>query len=240
MGDSSLCYWFPLVKDLDIPIPKTEIIEIRATDRRLMKKAIYGEEIHENPLFSYHLKEIGENLKYPLFMRTDQSSGKHEWVSTCYIETPEDLETHIYKVVEENMLDGIMGLPWVAIVLREYIPMASQFTAFRGLPISPERRYFAEGGKIICHHPYWVEDAIGRGFHIPSLPQNWRELLKEMNTETEEEIELLSGYTEKISERLEGAWSVDFCKAKDGRWIFIDMAEAEISWHPECSQKKEN
>ena len=31
---------------------------------------------------------------------------------------------------------------------------------------------------------------------------------------------------------MKGYWSVDYWKAKDGRWILIDMAEGEKSWHP--------
>lgn len=30
-----------------------------------------------------------------------------------------------------------------------------------------------------------------------------------------------------------GYWSIDFCKAKDGRWILIDMATGERTWHKE-------
>jgi hypothetical protein len=60
-----------------------------------------------------------------------------------------------------------------------------------------------------------------------------------MITETEEEVELLSDYAQTIADAVDGYWSVDFCKAKDGRWIFIDMAVGEDSWHPECAERGE-
>jgi len=53
-----------------------------------------------------------------------------------------------------------------------------------------------------------------------------------MNNETEDEIKILTEYSKKASEVIEGYWSVDFCRAKKGDWYLIDMAEAEKSWHP--------
>ena len=47
-----------------------------------------------------------------------------------------------------------------------------------------------------------------------------------------EEIELLTEHAKQVAEKFKGFWSVDFCKAKDGRWILIDMAIGEDSWHP--------
>lgn len=115
-----------------------------------------------------------------------------------------------------------MGLDFKALVVREFIPMDSRFTAFYGdMPVNPERRYFIKGGKMICHHPYWIEEAVEESKQ-PSI-ENWREVTKELNAETKEEIALLSGYAELVAEKLSGSWSVDFCKARDG----------QRSWHPE-------
>ena len=107
--------------------------------------------------------------------------------------------------------------------------MASKYTAFwNDMPVNPERRYFVENGFLICHHPYWIKEAIVH----PSV-ENWEKLSEEMNLETDEEIVLLSNYARMASRAVKGFWSVDFCKAKDGRWILIDMAVGGCSWHPE-------
>lgn len=37
---------------------------------------------------------------------------------------------------------------------------------------------------------------------------------------------------EKVAKRFEGYWSVDFARLRDGRWVLIDMALGEVSWHP--------
>lgn len=113
------------------------------------------------------------------------------------------------------------------------MPWAWGFTAFRGLPIGMERRYFVKDGQVLCHHPYWPEDAIRN----PSV-DNWQDILKDLNTEGEEEIKLLTSYAEKISRAIEGYWSVDFCKDKSNSWWWlIDMAEAKESWHPQCDRR---
>jgi len=58
-----------------------------------------------------------------------------------------------------------------------------------------------------------------------------------LNTETEEEVKLLTSYAKMVAEQFKGYWSIDFCKAKDGRWILIDMATGQKSWHPDCPNK---
>jgi len=62
--------------------------------------------------------------------------------------------------------------------------------------------------------------------------------LKELNTETTDEIEILTGYAEMVARVLDGYWSVDFAYGKNGKWYLIDMATGEHSWHPECKVKE--
>lgn len=233
-----MLYWFPIIKDLPIPTPKTTWIEIPyevfceyidavETKPEKLKMEDYTEGIIARA------KEIG----YPLFLRTDLASGKHAWAESCYVEREEDLFRHIQRVVEYNFLADIFGLSCNALVFREYIPMDARFVAFWGrLPIAPERRYFIKDGKVECHHPYWIVDAIEKG-GFPPAESNWRALLTSMNAETNREIGLLTNYATRVAELLSGYWSVDFCRAKSGEWILIDLAEGEKSWHPECPEK---
>jgi hypothetical protein len=116
-------------------------------------------------------------------------------------------------------------------MLRKYIPMQSSYKAFRGMPVNPERRYFVQDGKVVCHHAYWIEDAI-TAYGDTKLPKNWKELSAAMNKETDCEIAQLTTYAEAVSAAVEGHWSVDFCKGADGLWYLIDMAQAKSSWHP--------
>lgn len=235
---TSMLYWWPKVKDLGIPVPRTEIVEIPF---EVFCDYMDFPEAKTEPKIVEHMKEVftkaGE-VGYPLFLRTDLSSGKHSWEKSCYVEREKDLTKHIWKVVELNFTADIFGLECKALVFREYIPMASQFTAFWGnLPISPERRYFIRDGKIECHHPYWTADAIVGPYLPEPSKSNWEESLDQMNSESDKEVNLLTQCAIQIAQVLPGYWSVDFCKAKDGRWILIDLAEGEKSWHPEHKEE---
>ena len=223
---SSMIFFLDKLKGLDIPMPRTTIVPV---DRFKLFKTLDKGKLPK-PLLNKIKKIIKEEYGYPVFIRTDQASGKHFWNMSCYVEKEEELESHIIEVLQFNELADITGLNYKAILIREYIPMDSKFTAFIGkMPVNPERRYFIKDGKVICRHPYWIADAI----RDPST-NKWEALLKEMNTETEEEVKLLTSYAEKISKKIKGYWSVDFCKAKDGTWYMIDMASGFCSWHPKC------
>jgi len=177
-------------------------------------------------------------IGYPVFARTDKMAAKHSWNSTCYVATENDLDEHIASLVDHTLNCDMIGKMVDGIAIREYIEMESSFTAFDGLPISRERRYFARDGEVECHHPYWQEDAI-RFTDPASEPPNWREFLSGLNYESFDEIDTLTRYAEKIAAVLEGYWSIDFCRCKTkrgqpGKWYFIDCALGTESWHPEC------
>jgi hypothetical protein len=72
---NSMLFWFPKIKDLGIPIPKTEMIIVNLNFNYI--------EYLDNPqnfprniikLLKMKAREIG----YPIFLRTDHLSGKHE------------------------------------------------------------------------------------------------------------------------------------------------------------------
>lgn len=236
---SSMLYWFPLIKDLDIPQPKTEILELTDDEVRMVQSSMFDENIFPSIISERVAELIRKSFVLPVFIRTDQASGKHDWKRTCFYDGSLDLAVNLMGVVEFNMMADILGLDWHAIVVREYIPMKNLFTAFYGeMPVNPEIRFFIRDGKILCWHWYWTEDAMQN-----VSDKFWREKLESEKKSTGvSEIELLSDYAMKVAEVFpEGYWSVDFCKAKDGRWILIDMAEGQKSWHQDgCLNKITN
>lgn len=238
INQNSMTYWYPKIKDLDIPQPQTEIIPLDLSLDEIFgildgdKKSADAWD-RQIPKLEQAINKIG----LPAFIRTDYTSSKHDWNESCYLAELSNLKRTIANLTEMTLM---CDLSLQAFVIREYIEMDSQFTAFSGeMPVNPERRYFIKDGKVQCWHPYWIEKAIGDSDEIGAeigqsrLPENWRELLAEMNFETLEEVELLSSYARQIVAIMEGYWSVDFCKAKDGRWILIDMALGKASWHDE-------
>jgi len=224
----SMLFWYPKIKDLDIPQPKTKCVTL-SDDEYYATMDCMPESIVNK------IAPAIREFKLPVFIRTDQSSAKHYWEDTCYYDGSRDIRKHLYEICEFNHCCDFMGLSFRAIFIREYISMASRYTAFLGnMPVNPERRYFIKDGKILCHHPYWIKDAIQN----PSV-DNWQQLSDEMNRETEEEVRLLSGYALQVAKAMDnGYYSIDFCLAQNGKWYFIDMATGENSWHPECKHKE--
>lgn len=232
MNKNSMLYWYPKIKNLDIPMPETEIIKLTSKEIKDYERG-EGDCFNLDRLEKEVSKIIDSKFELPVFIRTDEISNKHFWKMSCYLDNKKNIKSNLMEIISGSRLADMFGLSIQAIAVREYIPMDTRFYAFVGeMPVNPERRYFIRDGNVECHHPYWIEDAVERGTPAEKLPKNWRQLAKEMNTETKKEVKLLTGYSKKVSEAIEGYWSVDFCRAKKGDWYLIDMAEAEKSWHP--------
>lgn len=226
ISKTSMLYWWDKVKGLEIPIPKTEIIEIPFEH---LIKLLDGDPLPDKyiPEVFYKANKVG----YPLFLRTDMGSAKHSWEHTCYVQEEKELFRHIWSLIDNTLAMGMFGeLDPNALVFREFLRLDHSFTAFSGLPISCERRYFVRDGLVQCHHPYWIHDALVGSWKQPSI-RNWEEELVIINDEQPKEITLLTEYTSKVGAVLDGYWSVDFAKSIDNIWYLIDMAEGDKSWH---------
>src|SRR4029077_12960040 len=138
-----LGYWYPTVLKLGIPNPETIIVPL---DRFVAMAWMEG----EKPLpqeFKDQYQEACDRLGYPVFIRTDEASGKHDWRDSCFIESAKtDIYQHLQRVIEYNEMADIMGLDYSAICVRKYIKPESSFTAFRGMPVGREYRFFARDG----------------------------------------------------------------------------------------------
>ena len=184
-----MLYWYPLIKDLDIPQPKTEFVSVSKGEFAATMEGM------PKPLIDRVRAAIEKHFNLPVFIRTDQASGKHFWKDSCFYDGKQRLGKHLFNICESNHCADFWGLQFKAMVIREYIPMESLFTAFWGsLPISPERRYFIKAGKILCRHAYWFDEAIRT-----SSKENWKELANRIE-------DLVRGYessTVQISAEIE-------------------------------------
>lgn len=250
---NSMLYWFPFIENLEpLKIPRTILVEVGEPELLdfLLDQHIPPEWVHK---FKVAAREIG----YPVFIRTDECSGKHNWKDTCFVPSEDRLLRNIYRLIEDN--EGMMGLHYTALVFREMILTESVFTAFRGeMPVTKERRYFVKDGEVLCSHPYWVPDAIAQWGDpeprddseieemfelLPTetvekltkrkklLPDNWRELLETVNTSSTKDLEHLLFLAKHVSEHIPGYWSVDFLCDAEGNWWLIDMALGQDSYH---------
>lgn len=223
---NSMFYWWSKVEALPIPKPKTVLIRHEDAFRgRLSLAPLDGE---PDPAFDKMIEEAkkaADEMGYPVFIRSDQYSGKHSWKDTCYVERREDVWGHVRQILEEIEM-MMMGPSFFGVAVREFLELDWRFTSHYGMPVAAERRYFVRDGKVECWHPYWPPAAIQE----PSI-RNWRRELKKLQTSTKGEIRLLTGYAEKVGQALGGYWSIDFCRGRNLHWYLTDMALGEDSYH---------
>ncbi len=240
MLKDSLLFWFPKIRNLPIPQPKTSIRTLSEREKSQFGNWIEGQDSKEITQVLCDLREIIREYGYPVFIRTDLASGKHSYKDSCFISSEDKLERNLAEIIEFNYCADIMGLAFEAIIVREFIELEASFVAFWGnLPIAKERRLFIKEGKIDGHYPYWPEEAIrpnDEGF----LPDNWKEQLASLNKIDSGERKTLTTYAMLVTEVLEGYWSVDFAKGKNGEWILIDVATGDKSWRPDRNGEIKN
>jgi len=217
-------YWYPKIKDI-VLTPKTIIIPAES------KWDKTGNYKYVPKKYVRNIIKEAEGFKFPIFLRASDSSCKHDWKNTCFVKKPEDLVKHIQYIANEcEALDVFGGVPITSFAIREYIEMDSKVKYFRGeMPINPERRYFIYNHKVICNHPYWTTEIIKE--------KQYEKILEELNNINNEEKNLLNIHACNIAEVFDDYWSIDFCRAKTGKWYCIDMAVGYKSWHPKCNFK---
>lgn len=209
LNKNSLAYWFPRIENLGVPVPKTIITALE-------KEAVVA---------------AAKELDYPVFLRTDLCSGKHDWKESCFIESADRIENNLAKVLEANIRWQMLGINPQFACVREFLDLETAFVAFAGeMPINKERRYFVKDAKVICSHPYWPQSAFNNHPARMAYGENWEIKLSELNIADSSETQLTE-YAEKVGRELGGFWSIDFAKAKNGTWYLLDMALGENSWH---------
>lgn len=236
---NSMAYWFPRLQKSGVPVPETILVENTLgmdiyTPAWDGKKPTGWDEFLRN--ISKAVMTMAANHGWPVFLRSDHTSGKHSWIDTCCVPSIASLESHLVEVIYETGESGL-GFPQIeCIAVREMLPTEPAFTAFWGdLPICQERRYFFDDGKVIKHIPYWPEEAFlemaGEEEESFAHHNDWRHELMALNVESPSEIQALSILTERVAQEFDQGdiWSLDFLATKRG-WFAIDMALAQNSW----------
>lgn len=227
-AESSLLVWYPKVKDV-LPCPRTVVVEL--TDDEISSLIGMLDGTPPNPWLVDRLDAAAREIGYPLFLRSDQGSGKHEWKDTCYVPSEGVLLKHVAQLVAWHEMAGILGLSFRALVFREFLTLDAPFLAFNGMPVARERRYFVQNGSVECKHPYWPPESIFTYRGTPALPADWQQQIARLNEMDDAEVQELTQMAETFGERNPGYWSVDFARTRDGRWVLIDAARGEVSYH---------
>ena len=240
---SSMLYWWPKIKDLDIPQPKTEFVNVNTNEILEVLNRKQDTIQHEK-----EIRELADSFGYPVFVRSDHLSDKHSWKDTCYVPDSNSLMPHIYRIAEDSLMMSMMGeLGPNAIFVREFISLEmAGFTAFEDFPVSKEVRCFVRDGVLECVHPYWFDDAVSEVNETvkkirtdePVSPEHWKKMLAEMNILTDHDTTEIERSAEIVAKKFDDYWSVDFAKGTDGKWYLIDMARGEVSFHLAGCEKR--
>src|SRR5258706_10308772 len=80
---TALSYWFPKIEAAGIPVPKTTIIHMPRQAREAIWAAFDGKEGGDPRPFFAELAAAAAAIGFPVFLRTDYTSGKHDWERCC-------------------------------------------------------------------------------------------------------------------------------------------------------------
>jgi hypothetical protein len=232
---TAMSYWLPKLEAAGLPTPKTARLPIP----KLAVKAVWarfdgkrGSDEEEKALseFARRIAKLGETVcgGYPFFLRTDQTSGKHEWKRTCFIDKGSDIIDHILSIANYSELAGFLGIPWGVWFVREFLPTKPYgvFLGYNDMPICKEFRFFVDDGVVRCVHPYWPVEALEQGKAPKDL--DYEGLCRFPENEGLRELACAAGRA------VGGSWSIDLLETERG-WYVTDMAEAYKSYHwPDC------
>jgi len=228
MNRNSALIWLPKIDALGMPTPKTLMVPYN--HNAIIAGMESGKRMDIAPLIR-EVVEVCEEIGWPCFIRTDLGSAKHSGPSAYLADNPASINRIIYRLVEDQELKFWMtGKPPKVFMVRQFLDLDAAFTAFHGLPISREWRFFADGEKVQCFHPYWPEDVLKE----QNLAEGWDRVLADHHT-MPECFDKLAEMAVMAAGVCGGDWSVDFAMDKTGKWWLIDMAVKDDSWHwPRC------
>jgi len=228
---SSACYWLPKARSHKLLVPSTRFVNVPSD-----YLAVVGGDEHIRPDTARHWSDAISRIHaaamtiggYPVFLRTDLASAKHSGPAAYRIEKRERIDPAMRETLEDNELKWLN--PY-AFLVRKWLNLEFAFVAFDGHPIAREWRFFATKDRIVCRHFYWPEDSI-RFYHGIIEPAGWKAALAHFSSEAPpSELDAVALKFAAVCDRA-SMWSVDFAKARDGKWWFIDAAVAEDSAHP--------
>lgn len=255
-----LNYWFPRIETAGLPVPKTRIVSFTDYETyRGLGRMLDGEPLDESgKAFLSRLAEAVNEIGCPCFLRTGQTSGKHDWKYTCFLESPDDLIQHVYNLMEFSECADMFGLAWNVWVIRELLPTKPicVLPQYGNMPLCREFRCFVDNDRLLCLHPYWPRNAVEEGFPrkkdgpvddawgMPTeheLPDNFDDMYDRVRILGENERAKVIQIATQAGAVVGGRWSVDILDTQRG-WTLTDMAEMDKSFHwPGCENAtKEN
>ena len=221
-----LSFWFPILRDGGVAVPRTEIFTLSPKDGWDMVRVLDGETSAPFDRVAAFVERCTAKLGLPMFLRTGEGSGKHDWDRCCNVTGELPVTRHIAALVEWSHLVDMMGLPHNVWVCREMLATDPLFrcTRYGNMPVVREWRFFIRAGLIDCWHPYWPTVAIEQG--RPD-DEDWRSEIEYLACPPPAAADALAARAACL---FDGYWSLDLFEASDGYYV-TDMALGEQSYH---------
>lgn len=226
---TALSFWFPRLEAAGLPVPRTKIIKMPQEAQASIWAIFDGKEDGNPKAFFDEIAAAGAEFGFPCFLRTDQTSGKHNWEETCFLPSADDIPQHVFKIAEFSEMCDFMGLPWHTWAVRELLPTVpfGICPRYGKMPICREFRFFVDDGAVRCGHPYWPLSSLEQGGAEADI--DFAELCRMADEESLRDLAAAAGRAVGG-----GSWSIDLLETARG-WYVTDMAEAHKSFHwPDC------
>ena len=241
LNPNSAAYWYSatehVAKEYPVNVPGTKIVPFEFMNALSF---LDGEKPAPNEFPYGELDTAACELGWPMFIRSDLSSAKHDGIRAVQARDADEVEQVAASIVRDAAMKSMHP---GAFVLREWIDIDSRFQAFDGLPIGTEFRVFATPDEHLCTHYYWPEDSIKQANEPETVWKRQRDELEQVRRpywmESAARAAAFEADFQHGVDDPSRAWSVDFARDEDGEWWLIDMALAEESWHPECEAESE-
>jgi hypothetical protein len=230
MNKTCMSYWLPKLEAAGIAVPRTKMLPMPEEAYRDIFNLFDGKPLEGQAApFLAALQAAGDEIGWPVFLRTGLTSGKHSWSNTCYFADRKRVVHHVASIVEFSECAQFVGLSCNWWAVREMLPTIPLAVCphFDDMPVCREFRCFVESERVLCVHPYWPTNALEMG-GAPEPERLAQELAVMGNWAHIERLASLAGAA------VGGAWSVDVLETARG-WYVTDMAQARESFHwPEC------
>lgn len=231
MNPNSATIWLPAIQKAGLRVPKTIMIPYNHSSVACFIDDGSGVEGDWDAVVS-GVKKAAHAIGYPVFIRTDLASAKHNGIKAFRATSRDTVGQCLAETIIDNEMKFGFGPGPTHIMVRQWLDLHHTFTAYRGMPVAREWRFFADSRTVFCAHPYWPEGAVENG--MPSV-DDWRPKLQMLNELPQNYGQLCSIAMHAAAACGGDAWSVDFAMDCDGEWWLIDMARMENSWHwPGC------
>lgn len=180
MNRNSSHVWLPGLEAAGLPTFRTIVIPYKHHD---CMPIFDGEPSAEFDRLVNEVAFAAGEIGIPAFIRTDLGSAKHSGLKGVQIADGSIAESDgsvgwvLSRLLEDQELKFWLEREGpTAILVREWLTLKAKFTAFGGLAISNERRFFATPEKVLCQHHYWPE-LVGRNWMTgvverPHLPDD--------------------------------------------------------------------